>query len=303
MASRVSARALRVQGMARATSNRFQPIPRLRGIRRLLWHIVAPARWYLHLFPIQRGKGLLLRLMIMPVLPKDGEFDVTLPTGGCVSLGYRERIGRRLIVYGYFENAEIAAARLLATPGSTAIDLGANVGLFTLALSSYVGPKGRVIAVEPVPVNQERLRHHLARNGAANVVVEAVAVGESDGQAEIFTNTDLAFATAKPLVDLSTVGTIIVPMVSLDTIWSRAGCPLVSFIKIDVEGGEAAALTGASKLIAQCRPTILAEANTKERLTQLERVIHPFSYTTTQPAGFEPWNFLFRPHASGTHSS
>jgi FkbM family methyltransferase len=273
----------------------YQPIPRLRGLRWLLWQLAAPARWYVNSFPIQRGKGLVLRSILVPLLPKHEEFDVALPTGARISLGYREIIGRRLILQGYFENAEIAAAKSFVAPGSTAIDVGANVGLFTLILSSYVGAEGHVIAVEPLPDNHRRLRRHLARNEVVNVFVEEVAVGCAEGEAEIRTDTDPALATAKPLRDASAAGAIVVPMSSLDTIWTRAGCPLVSYIKLDVEGNEAAALTGAARLITQCRPIIMAEANTSERLLELEAVIHPFGYATTQMPGFEPWNFVFQP--------
>src|SRR5919204_279974 len=71
------------------------------------------------------------------------------------------QLGKRLVVLltGSFERAEIDVARTHAIAGTTAIDVGANVGIFAVPLALAVGPQGRVIAVEPSPENVEQLEY------------------------------------------------------------------------------------------------------------------------------------------------
>lgn len=61
-------------------------------------------------------------------------------------------------------------------PGDHFIDVGANVGLFSLLASSVIGTKGKIIAIEPVPLSVKRLEENIGLNQLENVKIEKVAV-------------------------------------------------------------------------------------------------------------------------------
>ena len=66
-------------------------------------------------------------------------------------------------------------------PGDVVVDVGANIGVLSLAASRLVGEHGQVIAVEPHPATFQHLQHNLGLNQAANVQTHRVAVGEAVG--------------------------------------------------------------------------------------------------------------------------
>jgi len=77
--------------------------------------------------------------------------------------------------------AEVRFFRRYLRPGDVVIDVGANVGLTTLAAAKAVGDSGRVIAVEPHPRIFRYLQNNLALNGVRNVAPHNVACGETEG--------------------------------------------------------------------------------------------------------------------------
>jgi FkbM family methyltransferase len=139
---------------------------------------------------------------------------------------------------GTYEQSTQATLTELIHPGMTVFDVGANVGFFTLLASRLVGPAGRVYAFEPLPRNIAYLRHHLALNGVeARVEVVPAAVSDRHGAG-------LFAAGANPLMGrLSDAGDI-VTTVRLDDF------PVPHVVKMDIEGGEVAALDGAPNMLA-----------------------------------------------------
>ena len=91
---------------------------------------------------------------------------------GMYLLGYRTGIGRSA-AYEYPR-----FLKNLVSEGDTAIDIGANLGYYSYALASLVGPQGRVRAVEPVEPIRRVLRHNLRR--FRHVEVLACALGDAD---------------------------------------------------------------------------------------------------------------------------
>ncbi len=86
---------------------------------------------------------------------------------------------------GNYEPELLSTLRKVTPAGSTAYDVGANIGLISLGLAEWVGADGRVVAFEALPENVERLRDNLALNPiGTRVTVVSAAVGREDGQAE-----------------------------------------------------------------------------------------------------------------------
>jgi FkbM family methyltransferase len=160
------------------------------------------------------------------------------------------------------EAGPVNRLRGLVPAGSTVFDVGANIGFFSLYFASWVGPDGRVIAIEPEARNIASLRRRVARAGASDVVtcVQAAAVDRS-GQVRLAVNRghpgDHHLAdTGEP-----------VAAVTLDEL--AAGDPRrVTFVKIDVQGAESMVLAGARRLIEQHRPAIFVEIH-EPSLTRL----------------------------------
>ena len=77
---------------------------------------------------------------------------------------------------GTYEPEETRLFRSKCRPGDTVIDVGANVGWYTVIASKLVGKKGRVIAFEPEPVNFAILKKNVLANGCENVILELKAL-------------------------------------------------------------------------------------------------------------------------------
>jgi FkbM family methyltransferase len=122
--------------------------------------------------------------------------------------------------------------------GDVVADVGANVGLYTVAIARRVGRTGRVIAYEPDAGNADLLRRNLAMNGVESVVeVREVAVGGERGE--------IPFLSDRQQSRFDPVGDSRVGVVTLDDEFER-----LALLKIDVEGFEGSVLQGARALLA-----------------------------------------------------
>jgi FkbM family methyltransferase len=260
---------------------------------RTIWAALWPIRWYFTRFPIHRGKGLLLRRVILPLLPpKPASFPYQLASGEAVQLFYREDLGNQVLFHGGYEDREIAALCALVGPGTAVLDVGANIGLSALELARATGPKGKVIAFEPQPDTAARLKANLDANGAGNVEIVTAAVGAASGSVTFHESAQPTLSSAS-VVPPELVRSFEVPITTLDTVWLQAGSPRVSALKIDVEGGELAVLDGATKLLSSEHPAILLEAWGAAQRAPIDALLEAAGYRRTQPEGFEPRNYLY----------
>jgi FkbM family methyltransferase len=127
------------------------------------------------------------------------------------------------------------------TPGDTFVDLGANVGVFSLYAAQAVGPRGCVLAIEPSPIMLERLRFNLNANGFKNVRIAPVAVGEAHGEATFHTLSDAHGSSSLHAMPGSTPH-MTVPVEPLLTLVSTHGIERIDAMKVDIEGYEDRAL-------------------------------------------------------------
>jgi FkbM family methyltransferase len=249
---------------------------------------------YLRYFPMHRGKGLLLRHLVLKALPDaPAQFEMPLPGGARIRLLYQETIGWSSLLYGPFEDAELQFLARSVRPGDIGFDVGANVGLYTVVLGRAVGPTGQVIAVEPVPANALRLREQVELNELKNVRVVSAAIGAAQGSIHLNLADDAAYASIGKVAEARGTGrTIEVPMLRLDDLWKEIGSPPVRFVKVDVEGAEADVLRGAQLMLRSTRPVLLLEANCQEALMRLKELLVDIGYTLTQPPGFQTHNYI-----------
>lgn len=168
------------------------------------------------------------------------------------------------IITGCYEQSEVGFVRQVVKPGQTVLDIGANVGFYTIILASLVGPSGKVYAFEPLPRNADLLERSVAENGFEDrVMLERVVVGQTAGSAKLLfeeqtlnSGGSYLFEDGMHLPDGH--GIQEVAMVALDDdVLHRP----ISFIKIDIEGAEPLAFRGAEEILRTDRPTILSEIN------------------------------------------
>jgi FkbM family methyltransferase len=140
--------------------------------------------------------------------------------------------------------------------GQTVVDVGGHQGTFTLPAAARVGASGRVIAVEALPANRERLERNVSRNGLKQVTIVGAAASDAAGEASLAV---LGDGTCGSLV-IKPAGAreIAVRMDTLDHILELAGAPKPALIKIDVEGACLSVLKGAAKTL-ESRPRLVME--------------------------------------------
>lgn len=163
---------------------------------------------------------------------------------------------------GHYDQCEAETALLKewVSEGSIALDVGANIGVYTRLLSKLVGRAGAVHAFEPVPVTYRALSYNAARFEDRNVVTYHAAVSDRCGIADIVLPDGgfQSFYRAHLRSDDSHSKTIIrVQQLALDSLLDIL--PRVDFIKCDVEGAEMLVLIGAEELLTTRHPRILLE--------------------------------------------
>ncbi len=164
------------------------------------------------------------------------------------------------------DEPDLAVVRELVQPGTIAVDLGANFGMYTKVLSDLVGPTGTVISVEPVPQTFDALSRNIRSLGMRNVSCVNIAISDSDGEVVMelpnYDTGGINFyqATVVATADKRVVDSgqhVLVPALRLDTL--VAGKGIVDFVKCDVEGHELACLSGAETVLISHGPAWLIE--------------------------------------------
>lgn len=225
--------------------------------------------------------------------PPPASFALRRPGDSWVTLEYREVLGMSAFVSGGFEDAECRLLAAMTSPDTTAIDVGANVGIHAIPMA-VASPSGQVIAIEPAPSNARRLRTNVEANSLKNIDVIEVAVGREVGVVTLHLADDPAYASTDAVKDgHRETGQVSVQQTTLDLIWEAARRPRVSMIKIDVEGGELSVLDGARGILAGEHPTVMVEA-TNGRVGAVASLLAGYGYRQQRVDGLLPWNHLFR---------
>lgn len=177
------------------------------------------------------------------------------------------------VVFGAYERPETQWIEAHVSAGDTVVDIGANIGYFTMLMALAVGPSGRVHAFEPVSENADLLERSVVENRYDDrVVTHRMALGRVTGQAALATLTleagsqnsggsFLAESAAVPSGhEMRTV--------SVSRLDDLVFGDRVRLVKIDVEGAEPLVFEGAKRLLKRDAPWILSEINA----VQLRRV-------------------------------
>lgn len=167
----------------------------------------------------------------------------------------------------FYNTHEIPEARWIARflrRGARVLDIGANIGYFTLIAARNAGSAGRVVAVEPVPENTAALSRNVHASGAEAVVeLHEMAAGSTDGMLSIglpFVQSGEQTPTSGDFTAYGTIGSVEVPVRRLDEVF--ADSPPFDLVKVDVEGMEPEVLRGMNGLFEGAPPeAVLLEIN------------------------------------------
>lgn len=201
-------------------------------------------------------------------------------------------VGASLLTYGEWSEFELATLLRLVRPGFVVVEIGANIGAHSVPLARRAGRSGRFFAFEPQQGAFGLLAANLAINGLHHAQLWPMAAGAATGFAPI------------PLPDYEAPGNF--GGVSLGAGAGRA--PVVELgefldlerldlLKIDVEGMEIDALSGAAALIRRTRPLIYLENDRRDRSAALIGAIHDLGYHAfwDLPMLYNPGNFRGEP--------
>jgi FkbM family methyltransferase len=210
-------------------------------------------------------------------IPIEGLHDIEVE-GTMMKYWFRANDGldQELFWYGFsrWEHATIKLYAQLAASARVTLDIGANSGIYSM-IACAVNPSGRVIAFEPVPNTHALLKKNLEINSlTGRCLVHAIALGDSAGVTEITVPEDTSMATMaggregqRFEIRVEAGDSLVPPGTGVD------------LIKIDVEGFEAKALTGLSRVLAESKPAIIFEVWKSDVGAELEALLVPLGYT------------------------
>jgi len=163
-----------------------------------------------------------------------------------------------LLAFGDTESAEREVLLTAARRAGTILDIGANVGWYSLHFSR-VAPQARIVAFEPMPQIHARLLEHLRLNGATQVEPERIALQDQEGEGVLyFHKAETGATSARNNRGFDGALQEAVPTTTLDRYCSERGIE-PELIKCDVEGSEFAVVRGGRETIRRCRPIIFLE--------------------------------------------
>lgn len=207
---------------------------------------------------IQFVKRYLIRIILM-MFGKEGQ--VWLETKSLI----------RKLKRGHYWEKEIALLQHLVSPGDVCLDVGANCGQWSYWMSKRVGPSGRVIAIEPIPMTTQVLARVVDKLRLYNVEIQHVAVGDRNCRIRMLvTENEYKFKslpTARVLDYGETFDSDIeVNMITMNSLADLLNINRVSFIKCDIEGFEMHFFQGGRSILTRDKPAIICEIEQKHTI-------------------------------------
>lgn len=185
--------------------------------------------------------------------------------GGNLLLHYQSKdtvIGGQIAQSGIYEPYEEALLLDLLKTGDSAVDVGANIGVYTLQMAKKVGDRGMIYAFEPEPDNFSILQTNIIDNKFNNVEIFPFALSNMEGGAKLYLSWDNMgdhriydgkYVRARNTIDIA-VTTLDIALLHRNTDRGK-----ISVIKIDTQGYEPFVIEGAKELIQKDHPAIFLE--------------------------------------------
>ena len=242
-------------------------------------------RVYCRRSPVLRGKMRLVRIL-SPWIHAPGEVRVARSKYGySMRCSMGDWIQWQIYYLGDYVGEARYARYLMSEvrPGDAFIDIGANIGYYTLLASRLVGGEGRVFAFEAHEPAFQRLEQNLRLNSAANVVVLPIAASDAPGQIGLEAPAPGNLGGTR-VVDAVLPDSTTVRMDTVDDALAGEDLSRLRFVKIDVEGFEVRVLKGCLRTLEEYHPTCLVEVRRAQLATydtnpeELHRILNGLGY-------------------------
>jgi FkbM family methyltransferase len=187
------------------------------------------------------------------------------------------------------------AVHRLIEPGSVVYDVGANIGYVSLLISRQVGAEGKIVAIEALPTNVERLKRNVALNPfASNVQVSQAAVVDKQRKVKFLVHASTSMGKADGSAGRNELykDELEVNGISLDNFIFEQKNPRPAAVKMDIEGGEVLAVRGMQRMLAEIKPLLLIELHGQEAAAVVFEALKKHDYHL----------FPMRAHSKEIHS-
>lgn len=231
------------------------------GLKRVLRAAIArPLRSYIRFGPTRFGKKLLWNSIGAHLWWLETKTESKTLFGFNLEVDAEDIVGRYLYYFGVWEPNLTDWIRGRLSVGDVFVDVGANIGYYSVLASELVGSSGKVVAIEAAPQTFKVLCKNLERNSARNARAVNIAAWHTEGKLQLFTKPDNIVGTTTVISEWAQQWELRshceILAAPLDKILTAEELKATWLIKIDVEGAEWNVLTRLREITSNCRPEV-----------------------------------------------
>jgi FkbM family methyltransferase len=250
--------------------------------------VIPPVRFVVRYAP-GGPRRLAWRHVVEPFLEyAEHDFIATTRFGTILAGNTLDLIQRYVFYFGEWEPnlSRYVADRL--RPGDVFVDVGANIGYYSLLASTVVGPSGKVVAIEASPTIHGLLLDNLRRNHVDNVEALNVAVSDREGSAQVFLSPGTNLGRTSIVATPAGRYECDVPARPLDTLLPPGIIERVRLLKINVDGAEWLVIRGMREALRRARADLeiaveLSPHTLRAQGTSAEEVLSVFAAARFHP--------------------
>jgi FkbM family methyltransferase len=193
------------------------------------------------------------------------------------------------IMSGEYEKFDVDLVKAILPETGQFIDVGGNVGYYSLSIAANPPFKGTVLAFEPLPKLWDLFNRSILENGfEGRVSVRQLALADAPGELQLNNAEDTVNAGATRLITNSS-GTRVGRMTKVETLDRVVGNLRPDVMKVDIEGAEGLFLKGAQRTLSAHKPSLLMEIN-RDMLSVLSKTTPGAIHHQLSELGYRIWN-------------
>lgn len=163
---------------------------------------------------------------------------------------------------GDFESSNIQIFSTLINEKDTVIDVGANIGIYSILASKKVGELGRIYSFEPSTWARERLEKNIKLNNSKNINISSKGVSNKSGKIDFYICEDDAYNSIGEVPMRPVIKKEVIDVISLDDFCKEYKIEKVDILKVDTEGADYLVMQGAMTILNSVNsPVIFCEVN------------------------------------------